>query len=116
MRHETDPRKASADLLSTLGPLSAATTPAHLAPPTYRLTAVATGFGSLPGFAVIEVGDGHSLSILVGESTPDGHIVTAIHADRIELGPGRELHLRVPPSTATDRDWPSPDQRPGAPN
>lgn len=113
-QHEADARKSGREILLSLGSAPSAPQAANAAPASavqnYQLVAVATGFGTLPGFAILETPDGNSLSLTLGESTPDGLTLTRIAADHIELGQGRELRIR-----AAELPLPTPDLTPTQP-
>lgn len=109
-RHESDPRKALAAITAVSAPRqrflpSAAQTQASA----YRVVGLATGFGTLPGFALLRAPDGSVVALAVGEALPDGQTVERIEADAVWLSGARLPAPAVPlarnaPQEPTDSD------------
>ncbi|MBR0565811.1 hypothetical protein J5J83_06750 [Azoarcus sp. L1K30] len=96
-RHQTDPGLAARDILRMLGDERHAT-PADVAVDSagYRLVGLATGFGSLPGFALLQKDGERARAVVMNETLPDGMRLTRILPDRVELaGMGRSIELRM---------------------
>lgn len=84
--HETDPRRA-ADITTALRPFGtpAATGNDASGDVHYTLVGFATGFGTLPGFALLATPDGRSIAAQVGEQLDDGSTLRHIAADHVVL-------------------------------
>lgn len=104
-RFDSDPRHAAAAILRDLDlrPAAATDTAAPAAAETYRVVAVATGFGTLPGFAILQTPDERSFSLTAGERLPDGRRLERILADRIVLSASHgETELAVTAAPRAD--------------
>lgn len=101
---DSDPRRAAEDILGAFdaGPGTLAA-PAAISVESYRLIGLATGFGALPGFAILHTGDAHSINLMAGEALPDGRRLERILADRIVLRSGNTLS-ELPLSAAPAAD------------
>lgn len=105
--HQTDPRLAARDIARMLddgGHHVAADAAADTAG--YRLVGLATGFGTLPGFALLRKDGERARAVIKDESLPDGMRLVRILPDRVELaGNGRsvELHMASPTPDAPPR-------------
>lgn len=92
----SDPHEV-ARLIAARSPFGGQTRAVASAPPPFKLIGVATGFGSDPGFAILQAGDDAPVSVLVGESVVPGVRLVALFADRVAIeigGVRRELALR----------------------
>lgn len=99
---EHDPRQAAHDILQALG--SSKAPQSAVVDVGYRLVAVATGFGALPAFAILETAAGQSFSLSEGEKTPDGLTLTHIGPEHVEFGGGKALRFDAPPPAPHSKD------------
>ena len=74
--HETDARKVAARIGLHVGRASQVTDGAPMRTVArevgYTVTGIATGFGALPGFVILQADDGSAFSLSPGQSLPDG--------------------------------------------
>lgn len=100
-RHEPDPRKVAVRIgLHAGGDLPAAdNAPERAAPPDarYTVTGIATGFGALPGFVILQADDGSTLSLSPGQTLPDGRRLVRLLPEVAEFElDGRRSSLALP--------------------
>lgn len=103
-RHETDARKVAARIDLHLGqdvpPRALATTRVAAGDNRYSITGIATGFGTLPGFVILQAADGSTLSLSPGQTLPDGRVLTRLLAETAEFErDGQRSLLALPPRT-----------------
>lgn len=109
-RTETDPRAAARAIARVLGEAPAPAASAAPAAGDDRLIGLATGFGALPGFALLQGEAGDTVTLVAGERLPDGRRLAHIRADHIEFDDGSRLLLRpsapaaAPPRAAARSD------------
>lgn len=122
-RHESDPRKVAALLgqrlpaagtlqLDTPSTAPAATSQRH------ALVGLASGFGSRPGFALIESDGRPARAVLLGEILNDGHGLSFIGHDHVLLekdGQSQRLTLVAPTHEAGDPQAAAPTPTPVRP-
>lgn len=100
-RHEPDARKAATRIGLHVGHAvpAADNAPARATTPDarYTVTGIATGFGALPGFVILQAGDGSTLSLSPGQALPDGRRLVRLlpEAAEFELD-GRRSALALP--------------------
>lgn len=100
-RHETDARKVAARIGLHVGRAAsvANNAPMRAAAPEarYTVTGIATGFGALPGFAILQAEDGSSLSLSPGQALPDGRRLVRLLPETAEFElDGRRSSLALP--------------------
>ena len=100
-RHEPDARKVAARIGLHVGRTAAVPdkVPARVATPDalYTVTGIATGFGALPGFVILQADDGSTFSLSPGQVLPDGRRLVRLlpEAAEFELD-GRHSMLALP--------------------
>lgn len=100
-RHDADARKVAARIGLHIGRASAITdeTPMRSAAQDvrYTVTGIATGFGALPGFLILQADDGTTFSLSPGQALPDGRRLARLlpEAAEFELD-GRRSSLVLP--------------------
>lgn len=105
-RHEVDPRKAVAAITAIAAPRQRASSAPLAQAANYRVVGLATGFGGLPGFALLRAPDGGVVALGVGQAVPDGRHLERIEADAVWLAGVRLPAPAVPVarSAANDSD------------
>ena len=99
--HEPDARKVALRIGLHVGRAvpAADNAPARAAPADgrYTVTGIATGFGALPGFVILQADDGSALSLSPGQALPDGRMLVRLlpEAAEFELD-GRRSALALP--------------------
>ena len=100
-RHEPDARKVAARIGLHIGHTAAVADkdPGRVATPgvRYTVTGIATGFGALPGFVILQADDGSTFSLSPGQVLPDGRRLVRLlpEAAEFELD-GRHSMLALP--------------------
>lgn len=51
----------------------------------YTVTGIATGFGALPGFVILQADDGSTLSLSPGQTLPDGRTLIRLRPESAEF-------------------------------
>lgn len=100
-RHEPDARKVAARIGLHIGRASVV---AHMAPARaarpdvrYTVTGIATGFGALPGFVILQGEDGSTVSLSPGQALPDGRRLLRLMPEAAEFElDGRRSVLALP--------------------
>lgn len=100
--HETDARRLAARIGLHVGHSAPvpddALVPAALADASYTITGIATGFGALPGFVILQADDGSTLSLSAGQTLPDGRRLARLLPESAEFElDGRRSSLALPP-------------------
>ena len=100
-RHEPDARKVAARIGLHVGRTAAVPdkVPARVATPDalYTVTGIATGFGALPGFVILQADDGSTLSLSPGQTLPDGRRLVRLLPEVAEFElDGRRSALALP--------------------
>lgn len=100
-RHEPDPRKVAVRIGLHVGRAvpAADSAPARAAIPDarYTVTGIATGFGALPGFVILQADDGSTLSLSPGQALPDGRRLVRLLPETAEFElDGRRSSLALP--------------------
>ncbi len=100
-RHEPDARKVAARIGLHIGRAAAVadTVPVRTAAQDarYTVTGIATGFGALPGFVILQAGDGSTLSLSPGQALPDGRRLVRLLPESAEFElDGRRSTLALP--------------------
>lgn len=99
--HERDALKVATRIGLHVGRASPVTdrAPRHEAAPDvrYTVTGIATGFGALPGFVILQADDGSTFSLSPGQVLPDGRRLVRLlpEAAEFELD-GRHSMLALP--------------------
>ncbi len=112
--HETDARKLAARIGLYVGHSAPVTdrapvVAAALADTPYAVTGIATGFGALPGFVILQAADGSSLSLSPGEALPDGRRLVRLLAESAEFElDGRSSSLALPARGSERGEAPRP--------
>lgn len=95
--HETDARKLAARIGLHIGRVAPATDNAPVRAPRYTVTGIATGFGNLPGFVILQAEDGSSFSLSPGQALPDGRRLVRLLPESAEFElDGRLTSLALP--------------------
>lgn len=84
-KHETDPRKLAARIGLHLGDVLPDSDKASLRDADYKVTGIATGFGSLPGFVILQAANGSNLSLSPGQTLPDGRRLVRLLPESVEF-------------------------------
>ncbi len=84
-RHETDARKIADRITLHIGQPAPGTASAAARNPHYMVTGIATGFGALPGFVILQAEDGSILSLSPGQTLPDGRKLVRLLPDSAEF-------------------------------
>ncbi len=100
-RHEPDARKVALRIGLHVGRAvpAADNAPARAAPADahYTVTGIATGFGALPGFVILQADDGSTLSLSPGQTLPDGRRLVRLLPEVAEFElDGRRSSLALP--------------------
>jgi|GEM_PF-5986683 len=100
-RHEPDARKVAARIGLHVGRAApvADEAPMRAAGPDarYTVTGIATGFGALPGFVILQTADGSTFSLSPGQALPDGRRLVRLLAESAEFElDGRRSSLALP--------------------
>ena len=105
--HEPDPRKVAARIGLHVGrpaQISSVSPPLTASPPTrYTVTGIATGFGTLPGFVILQTDDGATFSLSPGQALPDGRTLVRLQMESAEFElDGRRSTLALPTGVRSD--------------
>lgn len=96
-RHEPDARKVAARIGLHTGRSAQEAATAAAPDARYTVTGIATGFGTLPGFVILQAADGSTLSLSPGQALPDGRVLTQLRAEAAEFElEGRRSLLALP--------------------
>ena len=100
-QHEPDARKVALRIGLHVGRAvpAADSAPARAAYPDarYTVTGIATGFGALPGFVILQADDGSTLSLSPGQALPDGRRLVRLLPETAEFElDGRRSSLALP--------------------
>ncbi len=115
-RHEPDARKVAARIGLHIGHTAAVADndPGARRTPgvRYTVTGIATGFGALPGFVILQADDGSTLSLSPGQALPDGRRLVRLLPEVAEFElDGRHSRSPCPPA-AVPPTIPSAQPRP----
>ncbi len=99
--HERDALKVATRIGLHVGRASPVTdrAPRHEAAPDvrYTVTGIATGFGALPGFVILQADGGSTLSLSPGQALPDGRTLIRLRPESAEFElDGRHSSLALP--------------------
>lgn len=119
-RHEADARKVAARIGLHVGERAQAGSQASVAAAAddgrYTITGIATGFGALPGFVILQAADGATLSLSPGQSLPDGRMLIRLLPEAAEFEhDGRRSRLTLPARTGGQPDTVRDTARPPTP-
>jgi hypothetical protein len=101
-RHEIDARKVAARIGLHVGQPGQGETPATVSTAAgdtrYTVTGIATGFGALPGFVILQAADGSTISLSPGQALPDRRVLTRLLGEAAEFErDGQRTLLALPP-------------------
>jgi len=119
-RHEADARKVAARIGLHVGQPAQVEGQASVAAVAgdgrYTITGIATGFGALPGFVILQAADGATLSLSPGQSLPDGRVLIRLLPEAAEFEhDGRRSRLTLSPRTGRQPDTVRDTVRPPTP-
>lgn len=89
-QHEPDARKVATRIglrfeRNPLQPVAAGSEQRQSNEPRYTVLGIATGFGALPGFVLLQADDGTTLNLSPGQALPDGRMLARLHPEAAEF-------------------------------